>query len=89
MFVVTPEATLSRKRSHSCTYIPPLKYGNEEDVGRGIRDACAELGLDRKDIFVTTKLWPTFFRTDRVAEGFQISFDKLNIGYIDLYLAHW
>ncbi|KAJ8652023.1 hypothetical protein O0I10_012367 [Lichtheimia ornata] len=64
-------------------------YGNEEDVGRGIRDACAELGLDRKDIFVTTKLWPTFFRTDRVAEGFQISFDKLNIGYIDLYLAHW
>lgn len=35
-------------------------YGNEEGVGEGIRAALKEHGLNRQDIFVTTKLWPGF-----------------------------
>ncbi|KAI8143721.1 NADP-dependent oxidoreductase domain-containing protein [Fennellomyces sp. T-0311] len=64
-------------------------YGNEAEVGKAVRDAIAENGLQRKDIFVTTKIWPTFFRPEKVAEGFQISYDRLDIEYIDLVLLHW
>ncbi|KAI9254593.1 NADP-dependent oxidoreductase domain-containing protein [Phascolomyces articulosus] len=64
-------------------------YNNEVEVGKAIREALAENGLERKDIFVTTKLWPTFFRPEKVAEGFQISYDRLDIEYIDLILLHW
>ena len=58
-------------------------YGNEESVGRAIRDS----GIPRKDIFVTTKLWPT--DAINAEKAFKRSFNKLDIGYIDLYLIHW
>ncbi|MCX6728989.1 MAG: aldo/keto reductase [Candidatus Saccharibacteria bacterium] len=58
-------------------------YGNEESVGRAIRDS----GIPRSDVFVTTKLWPTdAINAEKV---FNRSFEKLDIGYIDLYLMHW
>jgi len=58
-------------------------YGNEEAVGKAIRDS----GIPREKIFVTTKL--TGKDHGRVAEGFEGSFKALNVGYIDLYLMHW
>jgi diketogulonate reductase-like aldo/keto reductase len=58
-------------------------YGNEESVGRAIRDS----GVPREQIFVTTKLWPT--DAINAEKAFETSFNKLNIGYIDLYLIHW
>ncbi|KAL0074786.1 NADP-dependent oxidoreductase domain-containing protein [Phycomyces blakesleeanus] len=64
-------------------------YGNEEQIGRGVRDGLKENGLERKDIFVTTKLPPTYHRPEKVVEAFNSSFASLNIEYIDLYLMHW
>lgn len=58
-------------------------YGNEETVGKAIRDS----GIPREEIFVTTKLWPT--DAIRLEKAFNTSLKKLNIGYIDLYLIHW
>jgi len=58
-------------------------YGNEESVGQAIRDS----GVPREQIWVTTKLWPT--DALNAEKAFQASFDRLNIGYIDLYLIHW
>lgn len=58
-------------------------YGNEEEVGRAIRDS----GIPRKDIFVTTKLNNTDHH--RVAEAFERSLKALDIEYIDLWLMHW
>jgi diketogulonate reductase-like aldo/keto reductase len=58
-------------------------YGNEVSVGKAIRDS----GIPRKDIFVTTKLWPT--DAINAEKAFEKSFKKLDIGYIDLYLLHW
>lgn len=58
-------------------------YGNEEIVGKAIRDS----GIPRKEIFVTTKLWPT--DAIRLEKAFNTSLKKLNIDYIDLYLIHW
>jgi diketogulonate reductase-like aldo/keto reductase len=58
-------------------------YGNEEDVGRAIRDS----GIARNEIFVTTKLWNT--DQVRVPSAFDGSLARLDLEYIDLYLIHF
>ncbi len=60
-------------------------YGNEEAVGKAIRDA----GIPRSDIFVTTKLWNDDQRSGNVDEAIRLSLQKLGTGYVDLYLVHW
>ncbi|KAJ7756152.1 Aldo/keto reductase [Mycena metata] len=57
-------------------------YGNEEEVGRAIRDS----GISRSEIYVTTKLGSDHHR---VKDAFEESLNKLNVSYIDLYLMHW
>jgi diketogulonate reductase-like aldo/keto reductase len=58
-------------------------YGNEVSVGKAVRAS----GIPRGEVFVTTKLWPTDFW--RVERAFERSLQKLDIGYIDLYLIHF
>jgi 2,5-diketo-D-gluconate reductase B len=60
-------------------------YENEQLVG----NAIANSGIDRKDIFLTTKLWTTNFKTNDVHSSFQESLDKLQTDYVDLFLIHW
>lgn len=70
-------------------------YGNEAEVGRGIREGLAAAGLQRADLFVTTKLWPGLpahgdpskSETETVA-AFNASLSLLGLDYIDLYLIH-
>lgn len=59
------------------------KYGNERGVGQGI----AQSGVDRDEIFITTKLW--FEDFDDVAGSLQRSLDELQTEYVDLFLIHW
>jgi diketogulonate reductase-like aldo/keto reductase len=61
-------------------------YGNEEEVGDGLRKAFGA-GFKREDVFVTTKLWSTHHK--RVQENLEMSLEKLGLEYIDLYLMHW
>lgn len=60
-------------------------YGNERGVGRGLRRA----GVDRDDVFVTTKLWNR--DRGRIAPHAAIdrSLEKLGLDHVDLYLVHW
>jgi 2,5-diketo-D-gluconate reductase A len=60
-------------------------YENEEAVGRAVRDS----GIPRDELFVTTKLWNKDQGADRVRAAFDASSERLDIGYIDLYLMHW
>ncbi|MFP4153022.1 MAG: aldo/keto reductase [Alkalispirochaeta sp.] len=60
-------------------------YDNEESVGRGIRES----GVDRKDIFITTKCWNSEQGYDNALRAFDSSVKKLGIDYLDLYLVHW
>jgi diketogulonate reductase-like aldo/keto reductase len=62
-------------------------YANEVSVGRAVRQFMADSGVSREEIFITTKLWPTDFLTPE--SGFQSSLERLDLGYIDLYLIHW
>jgi diketogulonate reductase-like aldo/keto reductase len=60
-------------------------YGNEKLVGEGI----ARSGIDRSEVFVTTKLWITDYGYERAVRAFDASLGKLGLDYVDLYLLHW
>lgn len=60
-------------------------YQNEEGVGRAIERS----GIDRKELFVTTKLWNSDQGYDATLRAFDSSLDKLGLDYLDLYLIHW
>lgn len=60
-------------------------YKNEAGVGRGVR----ECGIDRKDMFVTTKLWNSRHGYDETLRAFAESLSRLGLDYVDLYLIHW
>jgi diketogulonate reductase-like aldo/keto reductase len=60
-------------------------YGNEEGVGKGIKES----GLDRSDIFITTKLWNGDQGYDSALKAFDESLKRLGLEYLDLYLIHW
>jgi alcohol dehydrogenase (NADP+) len=64
------------------------RYRNEREVGQALQAALAAAGIAREDIFVTTKLWNTNHRPDRVEPAFQASLDRLGLNYLDLYLIH-
>ena len=60
-------------------------YHNEEGVGQGIEAS----GVDRKNLFITSKLWNTDRGYESTKEAFQKSLDRLGLDYLDLYLIHW
>jgi len=58
-------------------------YNNELEVGKAIEAS----GLNRDDLFITTKLWP-FYGTQDYVQAFEESLTRLGLDYIDLYLIH-
>ena len=60
-------------------------YGNEEAVGKGIKAS----GVAREDVFVTTKKWRENLGYESTKKEFEVSLEKLQLDYIDLYLIHW
>jgi aldehyde reductase len=64
------------------------RYGNEREVGEALQVGLVAAGIAREDIFVTTKLWNTNHRPERVEPAFEASLDRLRLMYLDLYLIH-
>ncbi|MCD2257479.1 aldo/keto reductase [Lactobacillus sp. CC-MHH1034] len=60
-------------------------YGNEASVGQGIKKS----GVDREDLFVTTKLWNADHSYKLAKQAIDTSLEKLGLDYLDLYLIHW
>ncbi|MFI7425384.1 aldo/keto reductase [Micromonospora sp. NPDC049836] len=60
-------------------------YGNEAEVGQAIRAA----GLDRRDVFVTSKLNNGFHRPEDARKAFEQTLRELRFDYLDLFLIHW
>jgi diketogulonate reductase-like aldo/keto reductase len=61
-------------------------YGNEEGVGRGIQRAINDGYVTREEIFVTTKLWTSYY--DDADEAVNDSLQRLGLDYIDLMILH-
>jgi alcohol dehydrogenase (NADP+) len=64
------------------------RYQNEREVGKALQAGLAAGGIAREDIFVTTKLWNSNHRPERVEQAFEASLDRLGLKYLDLYLIH-
>jgi len=60
-------------------------YGNEKEVGQGVRDA----GLDRADVYITSKLNNGFHEPDDARRAFDGTLSALETDYVDLFLIHW
>ncbi len=59
-------------------------YTNEVQVGEGIRRG----GIDRKELFVTSKLWFKDYGYEQAKRAFDATLDRLQLDYLDLYLLH-
>ena len=64
------------------------RYRNEEQVGEAIREGLRDGSIARGDLFVTTKLWNSNHRPERVRPAFDASRRRLQVDYVDCYLIH-
>ncbi len=64
------------------------RYRNEREVGEALQAGVAAGGIAREYIFVTTKLWNSNHRPERVKPAFEASLERLRLSYLDLYLIH-
>lgn len=60
-------------------------YGNEKEVGLGIKES----NVDRKDLFITSKLWNDVRGYQETIDAFNQTLSDLQLDYLDLYLIHW
>lgn len=63
-------------------------YGNEEVIGEALSQIFQAGKVKRSELFITTKLWSTYRRPERVQQALNESLSKLKLDYVDLYLIH-
>lgn len=80
----TYEATLAALKAGYRHIDTAAGYMNESDVGKAIKDS----GIERSEIFITSKLWLQDYGYKNAKKGIQTSLDLLGVDYIDLYLLH-
>ena len=64
------------------------RYRNEQAVGEALREAFDAGTIAREDVFVTTKLWNSNHRPERVRPAYEASCRRLQVDYADCYLIH-
>jgi D-xylose reductase len=64
-------------------------YGNEQQVGEGLRHVIGQAGCSRDDLWITSKLWNTYHRGAHVRMAAERSLRDLQLDYLDLYLIHF
>lgn len=80
----TYEATLKALKAGYRHIDTAAAYFNESDVGKAVKDS----GIDRSEIFITSKLWPQDYGYENAKIGIKNSLTNLGVDYIDLYLLH-
>jgi diketogulonate reductase-like aldo/keto reductase len=86
--VVTKQATRAALEAGFRHLDCAERYRNEAAVGDAIQEAFRAGTLQREDLFVTTKLWNTNHRPERVKPAFDASCRRLQLDYIDCYIIH-
>ncbi|KAK2575283.1 hypothetical protein KPH14_008135 [Odynerus spinipes] len=72
-------------RHFDCAYI----YGNEKEIGKALREKITEGVVKREDLYITTKLWNTDHKREKIVPACKQSVKNFGLDYIDLYLIHW
>jgi alcohol dehydrogenase (NADP+) len=63
-------------------------YGNEPEIGQAL-EAIVDQGIEREDLWITSKLWNDMHGEKDVIASCRQSLSDLRLGYLDLYLVHW
>jgi alcohol dehydrogenase (NADP+) len=64
-------------------------YGNEREIGKAVKDVIDTGEIERKDLWITSKLWNNAHAAGQVEKALKKSLQDLGIDYLDLYLIHW
>lgn len=64
-------------------------YGSEELVGKALARVFAKGVIKREDVWITTKLWITNTKPDKVEPALRDSLKRLGLSYVDLFIVHW
>ena len=72
-------------RHIDCAYA----YNNETEIGAAIKEAEKKYKLERSQLFITSKLWNEFHKSEDVEPALKQSLLNLGLDYLDLYLMHW
>jgi len=64
------------------------RYRNEAAIGQAMQEVFKGGAIKREDVFVTTKLWNTNHRPERVRPAFEASSRRLQVEYVDCYIIH-
>ena len=64
-------------------------YGNEGEVGEGIKMALEDGLCKREDLWITSKLWNTYHHPDHVSQALEKTLKDLQLDYLDLYMIHF
>ena len=81
----TVEATLRAFQTGYRHIDTAAAYQNEAEVGQAFRAS----GLDRDEVFITTKCFNDSHGYEQAKQAFQNSIDRLELEFVDLYLIHW
>ncbi len=72
-------------RHIDCAWI----YKNEKDIGKALSNEFKKGKIKRSDLFLTSKLWCSFHKFERVHQQCLITINDLQCQYLDLFLIHW
>jgi diketogulonate reductase-like aldo/keto reductase len=86
--VATKNATKSALETGFRLLDTAERYKTEKEVGEAMQEVFQKGKIKREDIFVITKLWNTNHRPERVKPACEASLKKLQLDFVDLYLAH-
>jgi aldehyde reductase len=84
----TKSATTNALRAGFRHFDCAERYRNEREVGESLKAEFAAGAIAREEVFITTKLWNTNHRPERVEPAFDASCERLGVSYMDLYLIH-
>ena len=86
--IATKKATVAALEAGFRHFDCSERYRNEQVVGDALQEVFKAGRIDRKNVFVTTKVWNNNHRPERVKPAFEGSLRRLQVDYIDCYLIH-
>jgi alcohol dehydrogenase (NADP+) len=86
--LVTRQATRAALEAGFRHFDCAERYRNEQAVGDAMQEMFKAGAIERKDVFVTTKLWNSNHRPERVKPAFEASRQRLKLDHVDCYLIH-